>query len=175
MDHPSVELQIRFDGDTYDLVVPRNTTQFYWGVVRVGTVDSPPASLQPRTGVSQTKILEATRDRIVCSLIVDGESVPLLQELRRSDGRCEHALWTAINPQELPTTATVILRTENPVPTVAEEPLALWTTADERIPWGETVETELQLGPDANSSPMRTDGLWGRHEAYIPQPVNFED
>lgn len=172
MDHPSVELRLPFDGEQRRLTVPPDTTRFYWGAVGVGTVDAPPGTVRSRLGVGQSELLEATRDRIGCSLAIDGEPEPLLREVRRSGDRREHAYWKATDPQELPSTVTVELATSGPAPTVADDPVALWTAGGDRIRWGETVRTDLRLVPGSDDPPMRTDGLWSRHDVYVPQPVD---
>ncbi|NHN48046.1 hypothetical protein G9464_10605 [Halostella sp. JP-L12] len=173
MDHPSVEIQLPFGDDAHRLAVPLETTHFYWGAVGVGTATDPPAALADEFCGAQTRILDECRDRIDCTLTLDGDAEALLEEVRRTGDRRERAFWKATEPPELPLTATATLTTDGEAPSLGSEPIALWTPANEVIPWGETVRTELELVAASSTIPMGTDRLWGRHDVYVPQPVSL--
>ena len=168
-DHPSVEIRVPFDGGTHRLAVPPETTRFYWGAVGVGTANDPPAAVASKRGISPSTLLDETRDRVDCSLAVDGDAEPLLTESRRADGRRERAFRTATDPDTSPLTATVTLSTLGAVPTVGDEEGALRTADGAVIQRDESITTGLRLVPASTSCSLRTDGLWGRHDVYVPR------
>lgn len=166
MDHPSVEVRFPFDGGHHRLEVPCDTTHFYWGAIGFGTADESPSSIQ-----KPGQITQSISDRVSCSLSIDGESKPLLRNVRHHNGQHQRAFWTATDPPTLPVTATVTLHADGDAPMYDGKQVALWTHSDEVVPWTETVQTELQLVSSSNTQSMRTDGLWGQHDVYIPEEV----
>lgn len=168
MEHPSVEIQFPFDGEDHYLGVPSNTTHFYWGAIGIGTLHEPISLLLNREVISQSALLQTVQDRVSCSLTLDGNAEPLLQEIRRSGKRCQHAFWKAVDLASLPITATVTLTTAGEAPSIDGEPAELWTHNDEVISWNETVQTKLRIVPIEDIPEMKTDGLWGRNDVYVP-------
>lgn len=169
MDHPSVEIRFPFDGGNYRFGVPSDTTHFYWGAIGIGTLNDPISSLQKEESISQSALLRTTRDQISCSVTLDDNPEPLLQEIRRRNGQRQHAFWKAVELDALPITAMVTLTTAGEPPSINGKPAALWTHDDKVIPWNETVQSKLRLVPVEGTFKMSSDGLWGRHDVYTPK------
>lgn len=171
MDHPAVEIRLPFDGEHHRLTVPPETTHFYWGSFAVGLPNVPPSSIHDKFNATQTRFLTDVRDRVSCSLTIDENTKYLVEEIRRTGDRPEQALWLATDPPNLPVSGTVTLTTTGDPPTIKDEPVVLWTQNNEIVSWAESTHTTFTLVPNAETPPMRTDGLWDRHDVYIPRPA----
>lgn len=173
IDHPAVELRLPVDGEHHQLAVPRETSHFYWGVLRAGlrSEDAPPTDSQ--RSVPAYDALDDDRDKIAFDLEVNDEPVHLLDEIYRDGRKRGIGRWTATEPPALPATVTIRVTTDGARPTVDGEEIALWGTNGARIPWGEPIETTFELLSSETSSAefeTRTDGLWDRHTVYVPEP-----
>lgn len=175
IDHPAVELRLPVDGEHYQLAVPRETTHFYWGVLRAGlrSEDAPPT--EPQWSVRAYDALDDNRDKIAFDLEVNGEPVHLLDEIYRDGRKRGIGRWIATEPPTLPATVTIRVTTDGARPTVDGDEIALRGTNGARIPWSESIETTFELFPSETPPTefeTRTDGLWDRHTVYVPEPTS---
>jgi hypothetical protein len=174
IDHPAVELRLPVDGGHYQFAVPRETTHFYWGILWAGlkSQDSPPGDGNQESEVRRS--LRRARDRISWGLTVNDESVYLMKEIYKNGGKRGLSWWTPTEPPALPATVTSRVTTTGEIPTADGEEIGVWGTNGTRVPWGETITTTFELSASdtpASTFETRTDGLWDRHTAYIPESI----
>lgn len=169
--HPAVEIKPPLDGERHRFEIPRDETLFFWTALTIGTADRLPRIRSPRGSRLFTAGVNA-RKRMSLTVAIDGERVPLIADSYYRTGDYKGlAWWLAIEPMELPASVCVRFETTGNQPMDRSDPIVLWTQQGERIRWGTTKESTIELVPsDRPTSDFQTrrEDLWESHTVYQP-------
>lgn len=174
LDHPAVEVTLPLDETHHTVEIPQETTLFLWGALAVGTDDRLPPTQTPR-GSSLFLCGESNQDQIEWAASTDQGGIPLLMDsYYREHGYKGMAWWNACTLDDLPVTIDVHFQTTGPQPTVDGDPLVFWTQRGNKLPWGESIDSTIELRPatqprDAFST--RRESLWNRHTVIRPREL----
>ncbi|WP_080505200.1 hypothetical protein [Halorubrum aethiopicum] len=174
LSHPAVEVKLPLDGKHHQLVIPRDTTLFFWVALALGTQDRiPPINSQRGHSIFRTGL--EIQDQLSWLVLVDEKQCPLVADsYYRKGGYKGLAWWVARDPVKLPVTVDIQLEVSGSQPVEEGDPLVLWTEHGEKIPWGKTLNSSIELvSPNSREQDFSTqrEDLWKEHRVYIPQKV----
>jgi len=169
LSHPAVELPLPLSGEAHEFEIPRETTLFFWTTLAVGTQERIPCSQSP-LGARLFNAGIKAQERMSWSVLIDDEPVHLHDDsYYRKGGYTGLAWWKACESVENPVSVRVIFKTEGERPTNRENQSVLWSHKGERIPWGSTIKSTIELtlsDSPACEFPTRKEQLWKRHTVY---------
>lgn len=172
LSHPAVELPLPLDGETREIEIPRETTLFFWTTLAVGTRECIPP-IRSSLGSSLFNAGVEAQDRMSWSVSIDGESVSLLTDsYYREGGYTGLAWWTACEPIGAPASVRIRFKTDGEQPRAEENQVTLWSPQGEPVPWGSTIESNVELVPSASPPSEFSTGkeqLWERHTVFTPK------
>jgi len=157
-------------GEPRSVIVPAETHIMYWCRLCpiVSTRDLPNHEHQAR----RARIFRSLVEDVSATLCVDGEHVPLLDEVIRPDGVSEYGFWNITEPLSNGVhTAAITLIVESGT----EQPPSCITYSDNSaVQWDQCHEstgkaTISVVEEDVETFQTESDPFWNRRDVFVPR------
>lgn len=134
LNHPAVELRLPIDGGHHQRAVPQDAIHFYWGSIQTRLKNESSLSGGLNRDATHPISPRNIRDQISWELTVNEESVFLLDELYRDNGKRGRSWWISTGQPTLPATVKSRVVTTGEPPTADGEELAICGTNETPLP-----------------------------------------